>query len=75
MLSFASDIVGIQADRSRLQSESFFNLPDEVKEKIACVRGPHPQRGWSRVGSEQTSKLRKENIQGRNADELTDARV
>lgn len=40
-----------------------------------CARGPHPQRGWSCVGSEQTSKLRRENIAGRDdVDKLTDER-
>ncbi|KAI1186304.1 oxidoreductase [Nemania serpens] len=55
-------------------SNKFFSLPAQTKEEIVCIRGPHPQRGWSCVGSEQTSKLRKENTVNRNADELTDAR-
>ncbi|KAK2606644.1 hypothetical protein N8I77_005378 [Diaporthe amygdali] len=55
-------------------SAEFFKLPAEIKDDIVCIRSPHPQRGWSRVGSEQTSKLRKENIINRNASELTDER-
>lgn len=58
-----------------MQSKAFFKLPAEVKDEIVCIRSPHPQRGWSRVGSEQTSKLRKENIINRNASELMDERV
>lgn len=57
------------------QSHQFFSLPADVKKEIACARGPHPQRGWSCVGSEQTSKLRRENIAGRDdVDKLTDER-
>ena len=61
--------------RVTAQSNKFFALPLDVRKEIVCVRGPHPQRGWSCVGSEQTSKLRKENIANRNPDELTDERV
>ncbi|UNI16129.1 hypothetical protein JDV02_002596 [Purpureocillium takamizusanense] len=53
----------------------FFALPTDVKMRIANARGPEPQRGFSWVGAEQTSKLRKENLQGQESwDELTDAR-
>ncbi|KAI1108971.1 putative gibberellin 20-oxidase [Nemania sp. NC0429] len=55
-------------------SNKFFSLPADVKGDISCIRGPHPQRGWSCVGSEQTSKLRKENAVNGNANDLTDAR-
>ncbi|CAN8105226.1 unnamed protein product [Discula destructiva] len=55
-------------------SHEFFKLPPQIKNEIACVRGPHPQRGWSRVGSEQTAKLRKENLVNRNPSELMDER-
>lgn len=58
-----------------VQAKEFFQLPKDVKEDIVCVRGPHLQRGWSRVGWEQTSRLRKENFVNRNPDELTDERV
>jgi len=44
--------------------------------KISNPRGPNPQRGFSWVGAEQTSKLRPENLNGQKSwDELTDARV
>lgn len=44
--------------------------------KISNPPGPNPQRGFSWVGAEQTSKLRKENLNGQTSwDELTDARV
>ncbi|KND86888.1 Flavonol synthase/flavanone 3-hydroxylase [Tolypocladium ophioglossoides CBS 100239] len=53
----------------------FFVLPTESKMKISNARGPNPQRGFSWVGAEQTSKLRKENLIGQTSwDELTDAR-
>jgi len=45
--------------------------------KIANVEGPHPQRGFSYVGAEQTSKLRPDNLSGsgqKTWDELRDAR-
>lgn len=51
-------------------------MPPEAKSNIANVEGPFPQRGWSYVGSEQTSKLRKDNLKGNATwDELRDARV
>ncbi|KAM3064947.1 hypothetical protein ACMFMF_011563 [Clarireedia jacksonii] len=59
---------------SSQKSKKFFQIPEDVKNEIVCVRGRHLQRGWSRVGSEQTSKLREDNIRNRNADELTDER-
>lgn len=47
-----------------------------MKNEIANVKGPHPQRGFSVAGDEQTSKLRKVNLQGRSSyDGLTDLRV
>ncbi|KAI1758015.1 oxidoreductase [Xylaria castorea] len=55
-------------------SSKFFELPTAVKNETACVRGPFPQRGWGGVGFEQTSKVRKENLVGRNADDLMDER-
>ncbi|KAB8224427.1 hypothetical protein BDV33DRAFT_154224 [Aspergillus novoparasiticus] len=44
------------------QSKRFFTLPTSEKVKIANDPGPHPQRGWSRIGMEQTAKLREENL-------------
>ncbi|GJN68088.1 gibberellin 20-oxidase [Purpureocillium lilacinum] len=53
----------------------FFALSTDVKMKISNPRGPNPQRGFSWVGAEQTSKLRPENLNGQKSwDELTDAR-
>ncbi|KYK57401.1 Major facilitator superfamily [Drechmeria coniospora] len=53
----------------------FFALPTEAKMGISNPRGPNPQRGFSWVGAEQTSKLRKENLEGQSSwDELMDAR-
>jgi isopenicillin N synthase-like dioxygenase len=58
------------------QAADFFALPEEAKAKVANVKGPVPQRGFSRTGEEQTSKLRKENLAGQESwDELRDARV
>ena len=50
-------------------------MPVEAKRSIANDAGPHPQRGWSSVGIEQTSKLRGENLNGGSGDELIDDRV
>ncbi|KAF1995393.1 putative gibberellin 20-oxidase [Amniculicola lignicola CBS 123094] len=56
-------------------AEDFFNLPSEAKMEIANPRGPWPQRGFSWVGAEQTSKLRMENLEKQDGwDELNDAR-
>ncbi|KAF2834044.1 Clavaminate synthase-like protein [Ophiobolus disseminans] len=38
-------------------NQRFFNLPDAVKDDIAHVPGPDPQRGFSRLGAERTAKL------------------
>jgi hypothetical protein len=43
--------------------------------QIGNPRGPWPQRGFSWVGAEQTSKLRRENLMGESWDELKDFRV
>ncbi|KAK9414989.1 putative Oxoglutarate/iron-dependent oxygenase [Seiridium unicorne] len=55
-------------------SKNFFELPQDVKDEIVCVRGPNLQRGWSRVGLEQTARLREDNTINLNAGELTDER-
>lgn len=39
------------------QGKKFFSLPTHVKEAIPNERNADPQRGWSYVGSENTSKL------------------
>ncbi|CAO2650496.1 Nn.00g017880.m01.CDS01 [Neocucurbitaria sp. VM-36] len=57
------------------KTEKFFALPRDVKSKIANESGPKPQRGWSVLGSEQTSRLKRENWEGQSdPDALRDAR-
>jgi isopenicillin N synthase-like dioxygenase len=49
---------GDTTDNSHLiQGKKFFSLPLEEKEAIPNERNANPQRGWSYVGSENTSKL------------------
>jgi len=63
-------------NRSKMtQAKRFFNMPRQEKIKIGNEVGPHPQRGWSRVGVEHTSKLRAENLNGGIGDDLTDEKV
>ena len=65
------------------QSEKFFKLSEEDKVAIANVRDANPQRGYSYVGSEATSKVNKKDQNGEfqiceddNVDqELVDAKV
>ena len=40
-----------------MKSKAFFSLPVEEKSAIPNERNANPQRGWSYVGSENTSKL------------------
>lgn len=40
-----------------MKSKKFFSLPVEEKSAIPNERNANPQRGWSYVGSENTSKL------------------
>jgi len=40
-----------------MKSKTFFSLPVEEKSAIPNERNANPQRGWSYVGSENTSKL------------------
>lgn len=47
-----------------IQTRQFFSLPQEAKSRIVNVPGPHPQRGWSWAGSEQTSRLWEGNLNG-----------
>lgn len=44
-------------DLCLIQGKKFFSLPTHVKEAIPNERNADPQRGWSYVGSENTSKL------------------
>ena len=51
-------------------------MPTEKKVHIAHRSGPDPQRGWSRVGEENSSKLyRKGILKIQDTEELSDARV
>ncbi|KAI6641490.1 hypothetical protein MCOR08_001096 [Pyricularia oryzae] len=57
------------------QSRKFFNLPTPALQRIACVPGPNPQRGWCGQGTELVSKTRKENYAGHDdVTKLMDAR-
>ncbi|TLS25368.1 hypothetical protein PpBr36_06901, partial [Pyricularia pennisetigena] len=57
------------------QSRRLFYLPTPVLQKIACVPGPNPQRGWCGQGTELVSKTRKENYAGHDdVSKLMDAR-
>lgn len=40
-----------------MQSRKFFHKPHEVKAQVVNPPGPNPQRGWSGVGVETTSRL------------------
>ena len=46
------------------QSDKFFKLPQAEKDAIANVRDANPQRGYSYVGSEATSKVNKRDERG-----------
>jgi len=43
--------------------------------EVANERTPEPQRGWSCVGAETTSKLRREGLSTLISDDLTDEKV
>ena len=47
-----------------MQSSKFFKLPEADKNAIANARDANPQRGYSYVGSEATSKVNKKNENG-----------
>ena len=59
------------------QGRLFFQMPEEQKMKIFHSPSPNPQRGWSKIGGETTSKLRKENAVSApsGAGELLDEKV
>lgn len=57
------------------QSEKFFKLPMEEKEVIPNIRNADPQRGWSYVGSEKTSKLNMVDKDGQVPQDLEDEKV
>lgn len=46
------------------QSDKFFKLPEAEKVAIANIRDANPQRGYSYVGSEATSKVNKRDQKG-----------
>lgn len=46
------------------QNKRFFQLPHTKKAVIANTPGPNPQRGWSSVGSENSSTLYREGLLG-----------
>lgn len=55
-----------------VQNEQFFSIGPHEKLAIAHPPGPSPQRGWSCVGAEKTSRLFS---RGKASIDLTDARV
>lgn len=57
------------------QSEKFFKLRTEEKEAIPNIRNADPQRGWSFVGSEKTSKLNMVDKDGQVPQDLEDEKV
>ena len=58
------------------QTQKFFTLSTSEKTRLAHPPGPEPQRGWSCVGAERTSKLYRSGLGEKNVDEdLFDARV
>jgi hypothetical protein len=58
------------------QIRNFFKLKNEEKESLANIPGPTPQRGWSRVGAENSSKLYRKGLLKVESDiEQRDARV
>ena len=58
------------------QNKLFFQMPAHDKSSIAHRPGPDPQRGWSKIGAENTSTLyRKGLLKSHVAEDLRDARV
>jgi isopenicillin N synthase-like dioxygenase len=59
-----------------MQNKNFFSLQTEDKMSIAHNPGPKPQRGWSKVGAENSSTLYRKGLLGSEVTEdLRDARV
>jgi len=50
--------------RLHVQNENFFSLSPQAKSDIAHPGGPIPQRGWSRLGAENSAKLNHSGING-----------
>ncbi|BAE56576.1 unnamed protein product [Aspergillus oryzae RIB40] len=63
-----------EVSRHSLLVKRFYRLPDELKQKAAHPPGPNPQRGWSGIGVESTSKLYGEQTE-RPSGKLKDAKV
>ncbi|KAL5434336.1 hypothetical protein PMIN06_011420 [Paraphaeosphaeria minitans] len=57
-------ITGESIKKTYEQSDKFFKLPEAEKAAIANVRDANPQRGFSYVGSEATSKVNKRDQKG-----------
>lgn len=47
-----------------LQNRNFFTLSPEAKVNMAHPGGPIPQRGWSRLGAENSAKLHRSGVNG-----------
>lgn len=45
-----------------LQGKKLFSLTPEQKAKFAHLPSPEPQRGWSHIGAEVTSRLQERNF-------------
>ena len=59
-----------------VQNRRFFRIDQEEKLSIAHVNGSEPQRGYSKVGAENSSSLYKKGLLGTQiTQELRDARV
>lgn len=59
-----------------LQSRKFFKIPLQEKRSIAHPGGSEPQRGFSKLGAENSSALYRKGLLGtQGAEELSDARV
>ncbi|KAI4860357.1 putative gibberellin 20-oxidase [Hypoxylon rubiginosum] len=57
-------VIGDTIQKAYQWSEKFFQIPESEKEVIANIRDANPQRGYSYVGSEATSKANKRGEDG-----------
>lgn len=46
------------------QSRLFFGLPDSIKTTIAHPGGAEPQRGWGRMGGENSAAFHRSGVSG-----------
>lgn len=59
-----------------MQSKAFFRLEARDKMSFAHMPGPEPQRGWSKMGAENSSTLYRKGLLGSEvAEDRRDARV